>query len=47
MIVLFGAFFFAELRGGNVPVKIANLEEKKDEHREQFEEWLSIYAKSD
>ena len=30
-----------------MPVKIANLEEKKDERREQFEEWLSIYAKSD
>ena len=30
-----------------MPVKIENLEEKKNEHREQFEEWLSIYAKSD
>ena len=28
-------------------MKMANLEEKKDEHREQFEYWLSIHAKSD
>ena len=27
-------------------MKMANLEEKKDEHHEQFEEWLSIHAKS-
>ena len=26
---------------------MANLEEEKDEHREQLEEWLSIHAKSD
>ena len=30
-----------------MPVKIANLQEKKDEHHEQFEEWLSIHAKSE
>ena len=28
-------------------MKMANLEEKKDEHREQFKYWLSIHAKSD
>ena len=28
-------------------MKMANLEEKKYEHREQFEYWLSIHAKSD
>ena len=28
-------------------MKMANLEEKKDEHREQFEESLSIHAKSE
>ena len=28
-------------------MKMANLEEKKDEHREQFGHWLSIHAKSD
>ena len=27
-------------------MKMGNLEEKKAEHREQFEEWLSIHAKS-
>ena len=26
---------------------MANLEEEKDEHRKQLEEWLSIHAKSD
>ena len=26
---------------------MVNLEEEKDEHREQWEEWLSIRAKSD
>ena len=26
---------------------MANLEEKKDEHREQLEKWLSIHVKSD
>ena len=26
---------------------MANMEEKKDEHHEQFEYWLSIHAKSD
>ena len=26
---------------------MANLGEKKDEHREQFEQWSSIHAKSD
>ena len=30
-----------------MPVKMANLEAKKDEHHEQFEEWLPIYAKSE
>ena len=30
-----------------MPVKMAKLEEKKDEHHEQFEEWLSIHAKSE
>ena len=30
-----------------MPMKMANLEEKKDEHHEQFEEWLSIHAKSE
>ena len=34
-------------RGRKVPVKMANLEEEKYEHREQFEYWLSIHAKSD
>ena len=43
----FGAFFLDELKGRKIPVKMANLEEKKDEHREQFEEWLSIHAKSE
>ena len=28
-------------------MKMANVEEKKDEHREQFEYWLSIHVKSD
>ena len=39
----FGAFFSAELRGRKVPVKIAKFEEKKDEHREQFKEWLYLF----
>ena len=30
-----------------MPVKMANLDKKKDEHHEQFEEWLSINAKSE
>ena len=47
VIVLFVTFFLSELsEGKEVLVKMANLEEKKDEHREQFEYWLSIHAKS-
>ena len=28
-------------------MKMANLEEKKDEHRELFEKWLSMHATSE
>ena len=47
MFFLAHSFCLSCQRGKKVPVKMANLEEKKDEHREQFEYWLSIHAKSD